>query len=150
MALTWTPGFNAKLYLCAAGIGGTPSWTEITNARDVTVTSSTTEVDLTTRGNGGFKATGQGLEDASIEFEMIWSPGDAGFDAIQTAKNTRVAIGLAAMDGDIATAGSQGLVADCCITQFVRSEPLDGPITVRVTAKPTVSDTAPYWLEVSE
>jgi hypothetical protein len=146
---TWRPGHQGKLYFCAAGIGGTPEWTELSNARDVTVTSSTSEVDLTTRGNGGHKATGQGLEDDSIEFEMIFAPGDAGFQAVQTAKQTRAAIGLAAMSGDIETAGSEGLVADCCITQFAHSQPLDGPMTVRVTAKPTASATPPYWMKVT-
>ena len=54
-------------------------------------------------------------------------------------------IGLAAMDGDIATNGSQGLWADCMIMDFSRDEPLEEAIGVKVTAKPTYSANPAIW-----
>jgi hypothetical protein len=79
---------------------------------------------------------------------MVWDPTDAGFTAIQTAYFDISLIGLAAMDGDIAVNGSQGLWADCMIIDFSREEPLEEALTVKVTAKPTYSANAPVWKKV--
>src|SRR5512146_2031330 len=105
-------GLDAKLYYCAAGIGGTPEWTELTNVKNVTLSLQKGEADVTTRANNGWKATAGTLKEGSIEFEMVWDTEDAGFTAIQTAYFTNGTIGLAAMDGDVETVGSQGLWAD--------------------------------------
>jgi hypothetical protein len=42
-------------------------------------------------------------------------------------------------------ATGEGLVADFNIFQFSRSEPLDGLITVSVSAKIAYSETPPTW-----
>jgi len=52
------------------------------------------------------------------------------------------------MDGDIATAGSQGLRATCMVTNFSRNEPLEEAVTVSVTVKPTYSVNPPVWMVV--
>ena len=141
-------GMDAKLYFCAAGIGGTPTWTLLGNVKNVTLNLQKGEADVTTRANAGWKATAGTLKEGSIEFEMVWDTSDAGFTAIQTAYFNNTLIGLAAMDGAIATNGSQGLWADCMITDFSRDEPLEEAITVKVTAKPTYSANAPIWKTV--
>jgi acetylornithine/succinyldiaminopimelate/putrescine aminotransferase len=141
-------GMEAKLYFCAAGIGGSPTWTELTNVKNVSLALQTGEADVTTRGNSGWKATAATLKEGSIEFEMVWDTADAGFTAIKNAYFGNTLIGLAAMDGTIATNGSQGLWADCMITNFSRDEALEEAITVKVTAKPTYSTNAPHWKTV--
>ena len=108
------------------------------------------EADVTTRGNNGWKATAGTLKEGSIEFEMVWDTEDEGFTAVKDAYFGNTAIGLAAMDGDIETAGSQGLWADCMITNFSRDEALEEAITVKVTAKPTYSTNAPQWKTIEE
>jgi hypothetical protein len=138
-------GMEAKLYFCAAGIGGTPTWTELTNVKNVSLALQTGEADVTTRGNSGWKATAATLKEGSIEFEMVWDTTDAGFTAIKNAYFGNSLIGLAVMDGGIAVSGSQGLWADCMITNFSRDEALEEAITVKVTAKPTYSTNAPQW-----
>ncbi len=138
-------GMDAKLYFCAAGIGGSPTWTELTNVKNVSLALQTGEADVTTRGNSGWKATAATLKEGSIEFEMVWDTADTGFTAIKNAYFGNTHIGLAVMDGPIATNGSQGLWADCMITNFSRDEPLEEAITVKVTAKPTYSTNAPQW-----
>jgi hypothetical protein len=138
-------GMEAKLYFCAAGIGGTPSWTELTNVKNVTLSLQTGEADVTTRGNNGWKATAATLKEGSIEFEMVWDTEDEGFTAIKSAYFGNSLIGLAVMDGPIETSGNQGLWADCMITNFSRDEALEEAITVKVTAKPTYSTNAPEW-----
>jgi hypothetical protein len=142
-------GMDAKLYYCAAGIGGTPTWTELTNVKNVTLNLQKGEADVTTRGNNGWKATAGTLKEGSIEFEMVWDTTDTGFTAIQQAYFQNSKIGIAAMDGGITTAGSQGLWADCQITDFSREEPLEEALSVKVTAKPTYSTNPPIWKTVS-
>ncbi|MBI5725257.1 MAG: hypothetical protein HZA50_14960 [Planctomycetes bacterium] len=143
-------GMEAKLYFCAAGIGGTPTWTELTNVKNVTLNLQTGEADVTTRANGGWKATAATLKEGSIEFEMIWDTEDDGFAAIKDAYFGNSIIGMAVMDGVIAQAGSQGLWADCMITNFSRDEALEEAISVKITAKPTYSENAPQWKTVAE
>jgi hypothetical protein len=129
---------EAKLYYGAAGATAT---TELTNVKDVTLNLETGEADVTTRGNQGWRATVATLKNGSVEFEMIWDTGDAGFGAIKDAYFNNTAIALAILDGE----SGEGLDADFSITNFTRNEPLEEAITVSVTAKPTYSTRAPTW-----
>jgi len=140
---------DAKLYCKIGGVGGSGSWLELTNVKDVTLNLETGEADVTTRGNAGWRATIGTLKDGSVEFEMVWDTEDAGFSAIKDAYFDNAKIGFAVMDGDIAASGSQGLQADFSITNFSRKEPLEEALAVSVTAKPTYSDTAPQWVTVA-
>lgn len=141
-------GMAAKLYFKAGGVAAAGAWTELANVKDVTLSLETGEADVTTRANAGWKATVATLKDGSVEFEMVWDSADAGFTAIKNAFFGNLAIGLAVMDGALATAGTQGLQADFSITQFSREEPLEEAIRVKVQAKVTYSATAPEWVTV--
>ena len=141
-------GMNAKLYYDADGVGGS-TWTELTIVKDVSLNLEKAEADVTTRASGGWRQTVTTLKEATIEFEMIWDPADAGFEAIRDAWKGGSLIGLAVVDGVIETVGTQGLTADCEIISFNKNEPLEEVATVNVTAKPTYSTTAPAWLEVT-
>ncbi len=137
-------GYNAKLYR-NTGTHGSPTWVEMTNVKDLTLNMDLDEADVTTRGNAGWKANVATLLDGSIEFEMVYDPTDASFTAVQTAFFTRAAIEFAAMDGPIATTGSQGLKATCMVKQFSVEEKLAEALTVKVTIKPTYSVNPPAW-----
>ena len=141
-------GLEAKLFR-NTGDYATPIWVELENVKDLTLNLEAGEADVTTRGNAGWRATVATLKDGSIEFEMVWDTADAGFTAIKDAFFNNDTIELAVMDGDIATAGSQGLRAMMSIINFSRNEPLEEGITVNVTAKPTYSANPPEWLEVT-
>jgi predicted secreted protein len=141
-------GLEAKLYR-NSGSYGTPQWAEMDNVKDVTLNLEASEADVTTRGNGGWRATVAALKDGSIEFEMVWDTADPNFTAIQQAFMNRAPLELAVMDGPIAEAGSQGLRASFAITKFTRNEPLEEAITVSVTVKPTYSDHPPEWMTIS-
>jgi len=142
---------DAKLYLASAVIADDnaiedATWTEETNVTDVTLNLSTGEADVTTRANNGWRATAATLKDGSIEFEMVWDTDDVGFVALQTAWSTSAEIGVAAMDGDITTEGSEGLAGNFTVTDFTRSEPLEEAIKVKVTLKPS---SFTEWYEVA-
>jgi hypothetical protein len=142
-------GMDAKLYYKVGGVGGLGSWLELVNVKDVTLNLETGEADVTTRGNAGWRATVATLKEGSIEFEMVWDTGDAGFTAIKNAYFNNTKIGFAIMDGNITESGSQGLQADFSVTNFSRKEALEEALTVSVTAKPTYSTTAPQWVTVT-
>lgn len=138
-------GMKAKMY---HGVAGAQADTELTNVRDVTLNLEKGEADVTTRGNEGWRATVGTLKSGSVEFEMVWDPGDAGFTAIKDAYFDDTAIALLILDGDVSEAGSEGLDADFSVTNFTRNEPLEEGITVSVTVKPTYSNRAPSWYVV--
>ena len=72
-------GLHAKLYR-NTGSGGTPAWNEIPNVRDVTLNLETGEADVSTRGNGGWRAnigTLKGVLPASLP-EAIFRRGYRG------------------------------------------------------------------------
>ena len=143
MAENFVLGMNCKLYFGDTQLDGvtetaaTMDWTELDNALDVNLNLSTGEADITSRANNGWKATAATLKDGSVEFEMIWKPGDAGFAAIQAAWAAGTEIAIAAMDGAITTAANRGLVSNCTVTNFSRSEPLEEAVKASVTVKPS-------------
>ena len=143
-------GDEMKLYLCAAGIGGTPEWTEVPIVKDVTLSHSKGEADVSTRGGGGWKQTVGAMKEATIEFEMVWDTEDAAFQAVKDAYFDDTILGLAVMDGPIDENGSEGLWADCAILKFERNEPLENAVTVNVTAKPTYSANVPLMKVIGE
>jgi hypothetical protein len=140
-------GLDARLYR-NTGTYASPTWNEIKNVKDVTLSLETSEADVTTRGNSGWRATVATLKDGSIEFEMVWDTDDDDFAVIRDAFLNRAAIEFAVMDGDITVSGSQGLRALCVVTNFSRNEALEEAITVSVTVKPTYSVNPPSWVVV--
>lgn len=141
-------GMKGFLYFKVGGVDSANDFTLLTNVRDVTLNTEKAEADVTTRQNAGWRATVGTLKNASLDFEMIWSPGNAGFTAVQEAYLDDLIIGFKVFDGDEAVSGSQGLVADFNIINFTRTEPLEDAMKVTVNAKIAFSETAPVWEEV--
>ncbi len=138
-------GMNAKIYQGAAG-SALATLTEMANVKDVTLNLEAGEADVTTRANQGWRATAPTLRECTAEFEMLWKPGDAGFDAVKTAFLSAGTIRLAVLTGDRSTTGTEGPLGDFSITNFSRNEPLEEGVTVSVTAKLAVFD---EWVEVA-
>ena len=142
-------GANAKLYFNASGTEVSPptpaNWTEMTNVKDLTLNLAKDEVEVNTRANNEWKARVGTLKDGSVQFDMVWNTGDAGFTAIQQAYLNNTTIGIACLDGEMDVAGSQGLIAAMGVFDFTRAEPVADVLTVSVTIKPTYDAIAPYW-----
>jgi len=148
-------GDEMKLYFCAAGIGGTPTWTELAIVKDVKLNTSKGEADVTTRASGRWKQVVGTLKDASIEFEMPWDTASDGFQAVKDAYFDDTVIGLCLADnplgeGGAFPAGTEVFRADCAILKFERSEPLEQAVSVSVTAKPTYSANPPVYEVIEE
>ena len=139
MSQTFLLGMNAKIYQGTSG-DVLSALAEMSNVKDVTLTLEAGEADVTTRGNSGWRATATTLKECTCEFEMLWKPGDAGFDAIKTAFLSSGTLELAVLDQARETTGAQGPKGSFSITGFSRSEPLEEGMTVSVTAKLAVFD----------
>lgn len=129
--------------------GSAPSGlTEMTNVKDVTLTLNKGEADVTTRGANGWRLMRGTLKEGEIQFESIWDPSDAVFAKLFGAWLNNTTIAMAFLDGDKATAGTQGLWADFDVTGFEKKEPLEEAQTASITVKPTKSEVAPEWVKV--
>jgi len=132
-------GMNAKIYQGAAVADPSTldpaTLTEMGNVKDVTLSLEAGEADITTRANNGWRATAPTLRECSCEFEMVWKPGDAGFEAVKTAFLTAGTVALAVLTGAHNESGAEGPVGNWSITNFSRSEALEEAVTVSVTAK---------------
>lgn len=129
-------GAECKLYHSAALTGepSTGSWTEIT-CRDLTLNQDAAEANLSTRANRWSRARPT-MRNASVEFEITYDPDDTCYTALRDAFINGTKIALAVMDGDIAVAGNQGFAGNFGIFGLNVSQPLEGEVTVAVTAKP--------------
>jgi len=134
-------GLDAKIYY---GTSGASASTVMSNVTNVTLNLTKGEADVTTRAASGWKLTVGTLNDASVEWEMIWDTSDAGFTAMKNAFFNNTLAALKIMDG--AATGSQGLDADFAIVAFTRDEQLTEALKVKVTAKPALSSRAPAWV----
>ena len=132
-------GMNAKIYQGAsvsdASTLDPSTLSEMGNVKDVTLSLEAGEADITTRANSGWRATAPTLRECSCEFEMVWKPGDVGFEAIKTAFLTAGTVALAVLTGAYNEAGAEGPVGNWSITNFSRNEALEEAVTVSVTAK---------------
>lgn len=132
-------GMNGKLYF-GASAALLDAMTEMDNVKDVTGTMERGEADITTRANSGWKATAPTLASCTLEWEMVWKPGDTGFDAVKTAFLTAGTLELAALDAAKDAVGAGGIKGTFCVTNFSRKEPLEEAMTVSVTCKLTKFD----------
>ncbi len=157
-------GMNGKMYYLGSGTraswgtpdadgihgGAAPSGlTEMGNVRDVTLNLEEGEADVTTRANNGWRATEPTLKEGSVEFEMAYDPGDAGFTKVLGAWLNRTAVAMAILDADKDLVGTMGLWADFKVISFSKGEPLEEGQMVSVTIKPAYSDVAPEWVKVT-
>lgn len=130
-------GMDGKLYYGAEG-ALLAAMTEMTNVKDVTVTQEKGEADVTTRANSGYRGTAGTLKECTIEWQMLFKPSDAGFQAVRDAYYNNTLINLCPLSGAKDAAGSEGIKGDFSIIGFTKGEPLEGAQTVDVTAKLSV------------
>ena len=131
-------GIDAKLYYNATlGAALTTFTLTLDRVQDVSLKISTSDADITTRANSGWKATAPTLKEAEVSFGLVAKAGDAGLIALRTAWLANTAIGLAVLTGAKAVVGAEGPVGDWSITEFSRDETLTEAIKYNITAKLT-------------
>ena len=136
---------NAKIYY-NSGSYGSPTWVEITLVKDVTLNLEKSDIDVTTRGSGGFSEYANGLVDASVEFSLLYNTADAAFTAIKTAFFDKSNVEVLVLDGEYGVIGNQGLRADMLVASFTRNETLGEALMVDISLKPVANDdSVPSW-----
>lgn len=127
---------------------GSPTWNELTNTEDVSRPDSRPAGEFKTRAQD-FVLHKVGKRTLAINFNYVYDPSDDDFDVLVAAYAARTAIEFAAMDGPIATAGTQGLRASYQISEFPIEEPLEEGVKIAVVLVPTISAHDPAWFEVA-
>lgn len=142
-------GLNHKLYYQSTGpraawpaTGAPSNLVEITNARDVTFSGDGATADVSTRGGGKFRQMASTLNDAEVEFEMIYDTDDTAFTFMRAAWIAGTVFGVAVLDGDSATAGTEGLWLDAVVTGFEWNQELEEAGKVSITLTNTYSSVA--------
>jgi hypothetical protein len=115
---------------------------EVTGARDVTFSGDTATGDASTRSGGSFRQLIATLSDAEVEFEMIYNTSDGAFTFFRAAWIAKTSFGVAVLDGDSATTGTEGLWMDAMVTGFEWAQELEEPGKVTITLANTYSTVA--------
>jgi len=118
------------------GTYGSPVWSNVALAKDVTLNLDKTEADASSRFSGWTLTVGA-LKNATVEFEVIEDTTDANWTALKNSFINGTEIDIAVLNGPSATSGSNGVRAYWEVMSFNRNEPLTGIITRTVTMKPT-------------
>lgn len=140
-------GYQAKLYR-NTGDYATPVWKEIALIGDLNHDSSHAEADATTRGDGGEEVMLAALTSRSLNFELRYDEADLDVIALEDSYYDKTPIEFAVMSGDIAVAGSRGFRATMQIFGWNKTENLNDPQNVSVTAKPTAAENPPSKMVV--
>lgn len=135
-------GKNAKFYFAPAllsnGNGpGDADWTEIGNVRDLSFNIDVGEADVTARDGGGWEQIAPTLKSGTLEFEMVWRPGNAAFAAMITALIAGNEIALMALDQARTVPGAQGPASNWTLTSTRKGEELRNAQIISLTAKPS-------------
>ena len=135
-------GLEAKLFIGTAG-AGTPT-KEVTLARTVELSLTSSMADVTVRGSD-WRLQRRALKEASVNVELLYSPGDENYKTLFDSYNNGTPIGLFVSDGF-----GSGLLCDASVTEFSQPQPLEDAVTVNCTLVPTFTTRYPTWIDGTE
>lgn len=135
-------GKDCVLKIKAGQISAGGSFTELTNAQDVSFALSASEIPVSTRGSGGYEAVISGLKSGELTFTMLYDDADANFGIIKDGHDNETIIAVQMYPGD---GSGDYFECDMMVIGFDMGQPLNGASTVDVSLKITRSDTAPSW-----
>ncbi len=131
-----TRGKDFKLYRNTDDpIDATPTWVEVTNVRDLTRNLEKALADASIRGSS-FRLQVGTLKDLSVEFQMVYDPADANYEAIEAAFYSDDDVEFAILDGAIDVNGSKGIRFQGQVSSFSVNEALEDVGLTDVTIVP--------------
>ena len=138
------------------GVGvGVGTWAELDAVIDVTGNAERAAAEIKDRSLDDVLVL-PGKRTISVEGNINYKPGDAGFEAMRDAFLNKRNIGIAVMTGPIATVGSEGWQFDAQVVSFGRGEPLEEGMQVPFTLRPSAqansdssAPTTPIYVEVT-
>lgn len=145
-------GLDCKIYRNTATYAS-PTWDECTAVKDAALSLEKAEADVSTRANGGWRATIATLKDGTVDFTMIpdrsISAQKADLDAFRDAFLNNTVIECLVLDGpEPAPSGSvasEGLRASWSVMSFERTDNLEEGVVYSISIKPGPSANAPSW-----
>lgn len=144
-----TRGKDFKLYRNTVESYVTPTWEEVTNVRDLTRSLEKSLADASIRGTS-FRLQVGTLKDLSVEFQMVYDPADAAYEAFEEAFFDDLDIELLILDGPIGTLGSKGIRFEAQVSNFTVNEALEDVGLTDVTVVPGyVPENLPRRVEVT-
>ena len=135
-------GRRAKIYVNSATYGS-PTWVEISLARDVSDNKGTTSVDADCREMGDWEVKLAVSKNLSIDFDMIHDSANAAWVLLSAAFDALSTVDVLMLDGPRTTAGSKGMRATCSIEKFAATQPLKNIQVDSVTLAPALSSYPP-------
>lgn len=136
-------GGDCKLYI-NTGSWASPTWTEVTNVRDLTMSLSKTLADASRRVSA-WKQYVSGQKDTRITFQMVWDDEDTNFQLFLDAYNNDTTVECLVISGAYNVAGTEGLRAVFEIANCQRNEPLDDVVTAEIELAPAYDANGPVW-----
>jgi hypothetical protein len=146
-------GKSAKLYYNSA-TNATPTWVEIKDAMDINMPMSKDKADVSTR-RSGWRLHAAGLKDVGIEFDYLHNLGaDTVFDALLAMYTGDTAKEFAALDGAVASSGTQGLrffglVFDMSVSQALAEGTKYAISVAPVRTEESSALVEPSWMDVT-
>jgi len=134
MATPVEMGYESSLYI-NTGTYGSPTWTEIDLARDVTIGETIPKVNVTTRrtARDGWVANDYGLKENNISFDvLIPAAGESNtaYDALLAASRARTPVDILHVEGgQISTDGLDATRSVCGVFGGDKGEPLQDAST---------------------
>jgi hypothetical protein len=141
-------GFSGKLYYSTTLLTGTPSWTEIPMAGDITPTDEKVVAQINDRSSTAVEEV-HGRFTLSWDCQITFDPGHAAFAALRAAYIANTPLAFFIADGGSGVNGTEGWQADCQIRSFPRAEPLDDVMTVAMRISPYPTGDPPQYVVVS-
>ena len=128
-------GLNCKAYIDPSGVGES-TWALLTDVIEITKSTTKNTATKKTRANT-YELKKAAQRTQTIEITYFYDPANAGFMALEAAFHGDTTVGLAFMDGLIATAGSKGWQGDYIVTEMSDPEPLEEFLSVTFKAEPS-------------
>lgn len=142
-------GNDCKTYFSTTSVGGSPTWTEWTDIEEDSVNQERNAAEIANRASDWVKILA-GKRNATVEITATYNKGNAAFEMVRDAFNNNTMLAVSAMTGNVATAGEEGLQADCRVVSFQHQRPLQDGCKVTFTLRPdATSSTDPSWNEIS-
>lgn len=147
MAVSVILGKNCKLYY-NAGTYGSPTWTLVTGIKDVTLTGTLGEADVSSR-DQAVKMSEPTLEEVELSFEQVRDSASTIQTALLAAKVARTAIDFFIAEGLYNTAGVRYFRGDFKCFESPVQQPLEGAATIPWKWKPCYSENVAAFATVS-
>jgi hypothetical protein len=120
-----TRGKDFKLYRNTDDpYDSSPTWSEVTNVRDLTRNLESSLADASIRGSD-FRLQVPTIKDLAVDFQMVYDPDDTHYDAMEDAFFANEMQEFLILDGSIAVAGSKGIRFQGYVANFSVNEALE-------------------------